>query len=267
MKQLYAILTKHCNLQCPHCTLHFTKEEKYNEELFLSKIQSFDGPITLFGGEPTLYPDRLIKVLSMKKKFSLSTNLLYLNDEILENIKTIPIATSWNLSRFNLMQYNRWLTNLKVLNDNGVNDVLVLITMMEDLIDYPLFKFLEVIKYWDISYKAISRIRFEYLIDPSKNKKFYEKCDDWLCKVHDRWNFNIINDIETSLKNDDYIHLCRDEYTLYPNGKLIRRCPQKEKIQFLEECLSCEYSNICTPCRLQNHCTFPKKLYKKIKEG
>lgn len=267
MKHLYAILTEHCNLRCPHCTLNNFSEEKYNEEIFLSKIQEFDGSVTLFGGEPTLYPERLMSVLSLDKEFSISTNLLYLNDEILSRIQHIPIATSWNLNRFHLVEYHRWLTNLKVLKDNGVNNVLVLITMTEDLIDYPLFKFLEIIKYWNVSYKAISNIKFEYLIDSSKNKKFYEKCDDWLCNVHDRWNFDIINDIETSLKNDNYIHLCKDEYTLYPDGKLIRRCPQKEKIQFLEECLSCEYSNICAPCRLQNHCTFPKKLYKKIKEG
>lgn len=66
MKHLHAILTTNCNLRCPHCGVP-DNVEIYNEEKVLEEIKNFDGEVTLFGGECTLYEDRFIKALETKK--------------------------------------------------------------------------------------------------------------------------------------------------------------------------------------------------------
>lgn len=50
MKHLYALLTRNCDLHCPHCGVAEYKNETYNEEKVLETIKDFDGTVTLFGG-------------------------------------------------------------------------------------------------------------------------------------------------------------------------------------------------------------------------
>lgn len=57
---------------------------RYNEEKVLEEIKNFDGEVTLFGGECTLYEDRFIKALETKNVRSVSTNMMDISGKRLE---------------------------------------------------------------------------------------------------------------------------------------------------------------------------------------
>jgi MoaA/NifB/PqqE/SkfB family radical SAM enzyme len=105
-KKLYAVITYDCNLHCPHCDTRGQQFE-FNEEKFLSEITRGYKEVTLFGGEPLLYKDRVKKCLSTGVVTALSTNLLLMNEEIqcLCLQSNVAISTSWNHGRFTPEQY------------------------------------------------------------------------------------------------------------------------------------------------------------------
>lgn len=262
IKDLYAIPNYTCNLNCPHCTLSKISE-KYNEKSFIDTLKNINAEqITLFGGEPLLYKETFKKIVKTNKITSISTNLLLLDDEIIQYLKTynISIATSWNKTRFTKAQYNTWIANLKTLENNNL-DCIILVTLTEDLISLNLNNFLSILK--DLNQiKSITGILFEQLVDNSKNKVFYEKVDEWLYNITKYWQFSFKNLILDKIKhwNCD----CTKTYTLTPNGTLRKGCPQYTLQYLRNECLTCKLANICRPCILQKECTFPKKLYNAI---
>lgn len=265
MKILYAKLTNDCNLSCRHCNI--LGNEHYNESIFFKQIQNFDGRIIAFGGEPSLYRDRLIKLLRTEKISSIVTNLLILDKELLYYYKRIKVATSWNPARFTPEQYQLWLENIKLLESYNI-ECSILITLTEDLIKMDINQFMEIIKCWSKIYYSISEIRFEQLIDASKSQYFYDKVDNWLCRLYKLWNIydiHIINKITDEIFHWD--RNCNQIYTLEPNGVIYRQCPHKMPCIIREECLSCKYNHICRPCILQSQCSFPKKLYELVNKN
>ena len=266
MKELYAVVTNQCDLSCPHCDIKSQALDNYNEELFINTLKEFDGNIILFGGEPTLHKDRLLKILSLNKAMSISTNLVNLDKDFIPYFKNLYVATSWNHLRFTYFQYRAWLNNLKLLHENEIS-CRVLITLTKDLIQSSPTRFIEMVKIWNSEYKAIDSIAFEQLIDNTKSKEFYERADDWLCKVHNLWKKHDIK-IENLIINklDHWYCDCDNVYTLQPNGEIINRCPHSFGICVVSECLTCPQSETCRPCRLQQHCTYPKKLAQLVKQ-
>lgn len=261
---LYALLTQNCNLQCPHCMIYNnTKEDFFNEERFLDVLRNWKGDITLFGGEPTLYRDRFMKAINTGKIGSISTNLMNLDDDLISVFKDTPIASSWNLHRFTESQYNIWIKNVERMSQENLT-VYLLITMTKDLIEYPIEKFMILLKSW-CKFSAIQKIKFEQVVDLSLGQEHYDAVDDWLCKLVYLWEEYEIS-IENTMLDEvlGWHKYCIDEYSLYPDGRLLRRCPENITIQFCDACLDCNLQDICTPCRLQKCCTFPKKLYQML---
>ena len=139
IQQLYVIPSFDCNLKCPHCFLRLRKED-FNEVNFFNSLHNTSAYYRiLFGGECTLHFDRFKKCLETGLIDAVSTNLLNLSPEILELYKEyeIALATSWNPQRFNEEQYKLWVENLRKLEGNGL-DTIVLITLTEDLLSYDL---------------------------------------------------------------------------------------------------------------------------------
>lgn len=265
MNILYAKLTNECNLSCPHCNI--LNDVDYDEEKFFEQVNRFEGEIIAFGGEPTIYRDRLLRLFASKKVMSITTNLLILDDELIEYYKDIGLATSWNENRFLEDQYDRWLMNLKILYEHDIS-CSVLITMTDQLIHSSPLEFIQMIKLWNDEYYSIENILLEQLIDPTKSQEFYDDVDDWLCEIHRLWNLYDIH-IENRIMKD-LLHWnkdCNNIYTLEPNGTLRHHCPHPDPRIIREECLTCSYADICRPCILQQHCTFPKKLYTMIKKN
>lgn len=268
-KILYALITTHCNLSCPYCDVK-NKEEFFNKELFIKKLTEFDGRIILFGGEPTLYPNRLIDVfldnpILNKKITSISTNLISINDKLLTIYQLIGyLSTSWNTDRFTSDQYKTWLENINIVKEK-IPDVKIniLVTMTDNLLKLSPNDFNDIISQWNKD--AIDNIKFEHYIGDENTPKYFEKCDNWLCDIYKNWN----KDFKMSNVNDilNWYHDCTNVFTIYPNGNIKNGCPHAVGISIPVECYSCERSSFCRPCQLQKYCSFPKKFYDLIKNG
>lgn len=253
---MYALVTNHCNLSCPHCNVKLPTE-KFNEETFIERLRAFNGHIILFGGEPTLYQDRLMRITNdeiiKEKSMSITTNLVNLNGELIRLYHRLSgIATSWNPNRFNDNQYHTWLGNLDILKYEKIN-ISVMVTLTSDLICIDPESFINTISKWNVS-----AIKFETYIGDDVTPEFLDKVDEWLCEVYKAWNNDIRNDIISKL--DDWYFDCSNVYTLHPEGNVTLGCPHRSPIYMPEECYECSRSATCRPCRLQQYCSYPKKL-------
>lgn len=259
-------MTRKCNLRCPHCYVNFENDE-FDEEKFLKQLNSFDGYLILFGGEFTADMDRFRKVVKSNKEHGISkfatasTNLIILNDELLEFYKTLSgVGTSWNLDRFGTHKnYKKWLKNLYILVNNKI-PVTVLITMTQDLIKYPIKDFLKILKEFDN--KDIN-IKFEHYIG-QVDPKFYSQVDDWLCELYRNWD--MINPLNITKQLERWYKDCDETYSLLPNGMIINKCAHESPTVINKECLTCPDAINCRPCRLIPYCSYPRKLAKLIKE-
>lgn len=265
--ELYAIVSHHCNLSCPHCHLKDSPEE-YNRDLFIHELNNFDGNIILFGGEPTFHRDRMFDIIAENNKngkrkiASIATNLMILDEEILDFYRDIHfISTSWNRTRFTGNQYNIWLDNCKRIGNEPNIHCAVIITMTEDLIDWNIDDFLKVVDHWDSD--AIKYIKFEHCIGDNRDG-YFEQVDDWLCRLYKKWRSKIR--VDTFDLTMDWYHDCSETYTLQPNGIIVNSCPNGlyVKPKVVHECLTCELANKCRPCRLQPECSYPTRLRKII---
>lgn len=264
MNVLYAIPTHKCNLSCPHCTIK-DHEEKYDHIAFMSQLNNFDGHIILFGGEPTADRERLRAIIHSRKHTpyvseigSISTNLIILDDELIELYKEIGyVATSWNLTRFTDLQYGIWKANLCRLASAGIKPG-VLITLTDDLLDYPMEEFLKIVDEWHSDY--VSWIQFEHLISEDNTPEYYEKADNWLCELYKAWRSKIyVRTFDISLR---WYYDCSHTYTLEPDGVMHNICPNAFYCRktIPEECMLCEKATECKPCWLHAYCSYPKKL-------
>ena len=266
-KTVYALLTKKCNLSCNYCDVRINNDF-FNRELFINILDKFGGNIVLFGGEPTLYPERLIDVYLSKpsiirKVSSISSNLIKLNDKILSVFQLIGyISTSWNTNRFNMDQYHTWLNNLMIINSEipDVN-IRILITMTKDLLKLSANELSSIISEWE-SIGVIKDIRFEHYIGYDADEEYFAKCDDWLSSIYKKWNSKIY------MQNIDCVNSwyfdCNNVYTLYPDGALKRGCPHSIDIVVPSKCYKCAKSDICKPCQLQRFCSYPRKFIRTV---
>lgn len=264
--ELYAIASHHCNLSCPHCHIK-DAPENYNRELFLEKLNSFEGVIVLFGGEPTVHRDRMFDIIQSNKEHgkvpisSVATNLMILDDELIKVYEEIGyISTSWNRTRFTDEQYQQWLDNCNKLEGTKVNCGII-ITMTQDLLEYPMEDFLKTVDEWNPN--VLQFIRFEHYIGDSQCN-YFDDADTWLCNLYKQWRSKI--PVETFNPTFPWYHDCKQTYTLEPDGTMTNTCPNGlyTKHKVLNECLSCENANRCKPCRLLSACSYPKKLRKLI---
>lgn len=267
-KLLYAIPTMKCNLNCDHCFIVNTPET-YDRDKFISTLNSFDGEIILFGGEPTSNMERMKDVVKsnnmdgISKISSISTNLTILDDELLDFYKILGhVSTSWNPHRFpNINVYDKWLANCYKLSKSGIKHI-IMITLTEDLFQLYPCEFMSMAKLFDND--NLIEIKFEHYVG-NVTEDYFRRADQWLCDVYRVWDLKANFEIKDRICSWNYD--CDDVYTLYPDGTLINRCPHNLPSVIPEKCYTCNKSNICRPCRIQPYCSYPKELAKLIKEG
>jgi sulfatase maturation enzyme AslB (radical SAM superfamily) len=264
IKTLYAIHTMKCNLNCPHCFIKDTPEI-FNRDEFIKQLNSFRGEIVMFGGEPTSNLERMFDVINANKDGvsrynSVSTNLIILNDDLLEFYKSIHhVATSWNPSRFDRFTYKTWMNNCKVLSDNGI-DYMIMITLTDDLFDIPVLEFVNIASEWYTD--SLTCIKFEHYIGDDVTKDYFERADKWLCELYQIWSLPI--DMEITERLSCWQYDCSNIYTLYPDGTVVNLCPHNKIGTVPEECYTCERVSTCRPCKIQPYCSYPKELSKLV---
>ena len=266
-RKVYALLTRKCNLTCPYCDVK-GMEDNFNKDKFFNELRKFNGKIVLFGGEPTLYRDRLKDVLYSdimirKKISSMTTNLMILDDEMIKIFKDIgSIGTSWNPDRFRDNEYDTWVKHLNIID--GEITVRVLVTMTFDLLNMKPSDVINIISKWNN--KTVTSIMFENLIDEKVDKEYFKHVDDWLCEIYDLWDLPMKF---ISNPGDEHIRCfdCSEVYHLAPDGTLNKGCPHTQHLYVPDKCYTCKLSGICSPCRLQKYCSVPINLHKKILES
>ena len=262
---LYAVPWFDCNLTCPHCNVRKTTSE-FNIDKFKEVLSTVDAEhVVLFGGEPTLVWAHFISILETGKVNSISTNMVvypytFVHSSLIPVLKehNLSIATSWNKTRFNDVQFTQWLMNLKELTSANI-DVTVLITLTQDLLAGPLSDVLNVLGKMERA--GVKKFLYEPCIGSGECNK---KADKWLCKFHDEYKGGMTNLLEEKL--DSWFCNCDDVYTLLPTGELRKGCPDSFEVekQFCSDCLNCDKVDKCRPCILQKTCSYPKKLAEKL---
>lgn len=259
----YAMLTTRCNLTCPYCDIK-SADDGYDQEKFMQALRDFNGWFLLFGGEPTLYRDRLKHVMfsdpevSNKIK-SITTNLMILDDELMDIFKNFKsLATSWNPSRFRNNEYSTWLDHINKID--GQVKFLVIITMTNELLQMDPDEIINTIRSWNSN--TINIIGFEHYVGPETTQEYFDKCDDLLCEIYKRWDVPIrFKNVRMQL-GYRYNFYCKRTHVITPSGILLPGCPQRQynEIKTPSECYSCDRVDVCKPCRLQNYCSYPKKF-------
>lgn len=258
MKTLYAMVTRNCNLSCPHCDIKVSGPDDFNHDIFFDRLINFEGHKVIFGGEPSLFPERIKEMAPYCD--SISTNLLHFTDELFEIYKNLGIATSWNPARFpTSKEYQTWLSNVKRLKDNKP---MLLITLTPDLLSYKNFK--KLLK--DEFDGHFDSIVFEQLIDHTKDQSFYDAVDLWLCDLHDFWINNMTTPCYPFERQNGWQFECSENWTMLPDGTMRYGCPNfpKNYQGIRPDCYQCEYVSECRPCQLQKHCSCPKQLMEKL---
>lgn len=232
-------------------------------------LRAFNGDITLFGGEPTLYRDRLKDVcfsdpyISSKIK-SITTNLMIMDDEMLSILESIGyVGTSWSPSRFTDKEYDIWKSNIDLIN--GKIKVRVLSTMTNELLSLSPDVLMGIISKWNTN--TIKDIDFEYYVGPESTPEYFEKCDQWLCEIYKKWDspVKIVN--ADRVASGRWCFNCNDVYSLYPDGTVKNGCPHNLEPRVPDECYSCDRSDKCRPCMLQSYCSYPKKFAELIRNS
>lgn len=266
--QLYAVPWYNCNLSCPHCHVKNRKVEQNYNKFFNTLLQNSDNYfVTLFGGEPTLYYPKFEQIISNCNVDSVSTNLVALTPEDTQNLLApllyqhdVDVATSWNDKRFkNESQEKLWFNNVKILCNENV-DVLVLITLTQSLLEGEIRDVLH--KLDMMEGVGVSKFLFEPYIGSNECNKL---ADEWLCKFHDMYKGNMWNLLAHRMMTG-YNCNCDDIFTLEPDGKIRRGCPDSliTTPTFCDECMTCKRNMECRPCKLQKTCSFPKEYARRL---
>lgn len=263
--RVYALITRHCNLTCKYCVIR-NCNETFDEKKFIDQLSNFDGTIILFGGEPTLYHDRLFKIYNnpniSHKITSITTNMMSIDNDLIDLFNNMRgVATSWNPDRFNNDEYEIWLDNISRLNGNINKKVMVLVTLVDSVLSLTPDEFNSIISRWNSD--VISSIRFEHLVDRSITPEYFEKVDNWLCNIYKSWNSSIRMANKDSILN--WHQDCSDIFTLTPEGILRHGCPHNSISHIPTRCYTCNKVDICQPCRLQRYCSFSEKFYNLVK--
>lgn len=257
-KTIYLMITTNCNLDCPHCDIKTSEKDNWNKEAVLSRLSNKDHNV-IFGGEPSLYIDRVISVADYCS--SISTNLLYLPKKLLDLYnERLNVATSWNVNRFNHEQYEIWLNNVQRLKYKP----LLLVTLTPDLLKDDTF----VQRISNDFIGNFSALQFEQLHDPSKDQSFYDAVDKWLVSIYrEIKKRSLIYLFPQFQKNATWKFDCSQTYTMYPDGSINYGCPEYTRTHILSRCYRCEFASVCQPCRLQSCCTGPNRLFEEIQNG
>ena len=260
ISNLYIIPTYSCNLNCQHCEIHKNHID-IDQHKFLNTFAELEYEYgILFGGEPLL-SKYLPEILATNHIESISTNLLLLTEQHIQLIKQyrLDVSTSWNPTRFKSDEFELWLKNIQILLQHDIH-ITVLITLTSDLfksnIKYVLDR-LECLGYIDI--------KFETYVPA--NDQLISQADDWLVEITKNWKWQKLKNILAIDYRLGNIHLCRNIWTLEPNGNLKNSCPTTSTNRNLDICCRCKYVQVCKPCQKQSVCTFYQKFYEFVMES
>lgn len=306
-KLLYLVMTNKCPLDCPFCFNKFvTNFAKCGDKpLSLVKICSVMNDfkpdmVNFIGGEPLLFPKRILEVLEMYKDMKIawyiSSNLFYkeftdLQMEVFRklqeySIEDVTIGTSYNLDRFRDKPeyFELFKKNMLFLDSQGIK-VGVTVTITKDQTKISVDDLYSLLK--EVKAKAVNLERCIHAFPKNEEErkelvKEYEMADEYMCecfkKLPRELNFQFDRFYEAVKFRVPifYPHCSEAVLSLYDHG-LYKSCPlntqDMEKHNFIDKiehfkCYSCEYFPYCKgDCEcVRGVCAFPKKTIQYIKD-
>jgi hypothetical protein len=203
---------------------------------------SGDVPITLQGGEPTVYPEfyELMAGVELNKNFNLMTNL---NFDPKEFIKKVPVGAFNRQAPFpsirvsyHVGQVNRdvIINKMKILTDAGYNIGLY-------MLDYPLWQE-EIKRVKEICQGIGVEFRMKEYLDRSSDPAMFQ--------------YHYIQDCMVRCRNSDLIigpdmHVYKCHYDLYSNHNSIFNIRTDNRNIIEPAWYSCTYPTRCNPCDLK----------------
>lgn len=298
---LFIMITNDCNNNCPQCYSKYRNCNMHCVDLgdMIDAVDKLSpGKVVLTGGEPLLYPERIISFVNYynadyRKHWNttLCTNLLFddLNRSQVKAITLVDyIQTTYSVDRFKTDdKFHKFIFNIANANllikneENKFIDVNVTITEeqlkepVNELIDKLKGMYVDGVGFEQLSYNKNSKKSDEELID------FYNRTDEYILEASKQlkekipymenltfkgWDMalnNSLSSLNCTVCDSGYCKL------LDPDGNITNGCiclidkDINRRQKFINECVSCEYYKYCKmDCeRFGNHCAFPKKTF------
>lgn len=312
-KILYVVLTNQCPLNCPFCFNKFVDNfKKCNTKPLSTKviknyINSLNPDVINFiGGEPLLFPEKILEVLDIykeedleykKRMWCISTNLYYknMNDKQLEVLSRIQqqsaeyvsIGTSYSADRFKSSPgyINIFRDNMLKLHLLDIR-IGITVTLTKDQIELLHPRELKTILD-SVKAKAVNLERCIYPVPKTTKemdelKQFYEEADKYMMecfKIFPREMNYQFNRFYESVKFRVPIfdnHCSETVWSLYDHG-LYNGCPLNStdngRSMYVEklknnDCYNCQYYPYCKgDCECtRGMCAFPKQTLQYIKD-
>lgn len=108
--------TRHCNMSCRHCLRGESQDLDIDLKIidrFFKRIETI-GTLTMSGGEPSLVPDLLMKIIDVAKKNNVCIDSFY----IATNAKEISEGFIQSLMQWYLFCWNGEMNAVQISNDN-----------------------------------------------------------------------------------------------------------------------------------------------------
>lgn len=194
-KACILLLTLGCTLRCKMCNLWLNDETKTVRptlsewKKFLASLAEFSGGglnVIFGGGEPLLFPDTLMELISFCRKHNLRTSLAtsgyFINEEIAERLVSAGLdyialtLYSLNKDTHNFMRgmpdsYDRLMQAIRYLA--GLNSKLEI--AIDTVIMAPNLKELTALAKWVIQDTRLRSISFQAVVQPFHSRPL----DDW----------------------------------------------------------------------------------------
>ena len=271
---LYIKVTENCNMKCPFCYVN-QKQNIVDVQSIVDIINKLQpNEIIFHGGEPLLYHDHILKIISMCSQdivISITSNLtLPLTKERMQVLNKCNVSSSYSIDRFETEELlNKFKENFKTISK--IKPITLLVTLSEKQLLQNVDDLMSV-----INYLGASNITIERMFSSEKTEEFYEKTDEYILNIfksnmipHE--NNNLRKWMVEAIENNTTVFPCEcDKHTktISPDNK-ITGCPNGEyKHKRKKICLTCDIyqycRNDCPTLGSTEVCTFPKESFKYI---
>jgi len=205
IQHLLIEITRECNLSCAHCLRGKAErgviQTEYLEELF-SQIENI-GTLTITGGEPSLYPEKIEEIVSLAKTYKVNIDNFY-----------IAINGTIASAEFLTALMNLWL----YCSDNEISGVNVSNDVFHE-------------REWELNYEKLSILKFvskKYIEDDYDYNKYSQiLAEGYGANLSEKENNNSISidDILREELEEELAQTLNDsEFYLNCKGNIILGC-------------------------------------------
>ena len=255
MKTFY-FLTNQCNASCPYCFVEHGTDIMTSKDIddSISKLpEDKYSEIVIYGGEPTLFPDTLLRLVESLLKDERKNLTIYsngYNTSILDDLDKLRVQVYINLDAYqgdlHKIQNFDWVYTIAPSNLDKILDIYDLYNQNRKFPDFKIMHYYRPgADYW--TEESVNRLE-------NVLKDLYAKYKEILLETGSNMMPGFIRNYLMRLINrttgSKNKHECSSYITFMPNG-VIRNCYSCLDISRKINCSNCNISEVCsmnTPC-------------------